>query len=111
MKRKEVKPKSWEMIKEATDIVRNSEDDASAISFLRETLDDDFPDLELGKMDLHEAIEVLGDSKSKSKSGDKGAIEDLTGALNEFMSKVSSNKGKSTKGAKKTRSSKKKRKR
>ena len=80
------KPKSKEMIKEAADIVRNSQDDESAIEFLRDTLDDDFPDMELGSMDLHEAIKVLGGEKV---AGDKDAIRNLNKALSDFMSKQS----------------------
>lgn len=76
------KPKSREMIREAADIVRNSQDDDAAIEFLRDTLDDDFPDMELGTMDLHEAIKVLDGEEA---AGDKEAIRNLNEALGDFM--------------------------
>lgn len=83
-KKMRLKPKSREMIKEAADIVRNSEDDGAAIAFLQQTLDDDFPDLELGSMDLHEAIKVLGKDE---QVGDRKALENLNQALGDFMKK------------------------
>ena len=87
---KTIKPKSKEMIKEATDIVQNTESDESAISFLKETLDDDFPDLDLGRMDLHEAIEVLGkkENKKDNKKGNMKTIENLNKSLGNFIDKV-----------------------
>lgn len=87
------KTKSKESIQEAADIVRNSQDDDAAIQFLKEALEDDFPDLELGSMDLHEAIKVLGGSESFNTAekdtggGNKQAIEDLNKTLGAFMSK------------------------
>lgn len=101
-----MKPKSKESIKEAVDIIRNSKDDDAAIEFLRETLEDDFPDLELGSMDLHEAIEVLGGSEQSKEGGDLSAVGDLSKALGEFMSK----KDVASKGVKKKKRRRRKRK-
>lgn len=85
--KKKVVPKDKEMIAEVVDIVRNTEDDAAAIEFLRDTLEDDFPDLELGSMDLHEAIKVLGgNEKTKKKSVGRQAAENLNDSLGEFLS-------------------------
>ena len=102
---KTIKPKSKEMIKEAVDIIHNTEDDEAAISFLKETLIDDFPDLDLGRMDLHEAIEVLGkkeDKKDKTK-GNMKTIENLNKSLGDFIDKVENQTKKSTKKRKKRR--------
>ena len=87
---KTIKPKSKEMIKEASDIVQNTESDEAAISFLKETLDDDFPDLDLGRMNLHEAIEVLGkpEDKKSSEKGNMKVIENLNKSLGDFIDKV-----------------------
>lgn len=85
--KKKIVPKDKEMIAEVVDIVRNTEDDAAAIEFLRDTLEDDFPDLELGSMDLHEAIKVLGgNEKPKKKSIGRQAVENLNDSLGEFLS-------------------------
>lgn len=87
---KTIKPKSKEMIKEAVDIIHNTENDEAAIGFLKETLIDDFPDLDLGRMDLHEAIEVLGkkEDKKDSKKGNMKTIENLNKSLGKFIDKV-----------------------
>lgn len=81
-KKRKISPKSKEYVKEAVDIVRNTEDDKAALEFLKNTLDDDFPDLDLGSMDLHEAIKVLGIDK---KTGDRKRIENLNDSLGEFL--------------------------
>lgn len=82
---KKIQPKSKEMIREAADIIINSDDDAAAIGFLRDTLDDDFPDLELGSMDLHDAIKVLeGSQETVSR---KRGLENLNNAFESFMNK------------------------
>ena len=86
MSRKKIKTKSKDMIKEAVDIVKNSENDESAVAFLRDTLDDDFPDLDLGRMDLHEAIKSIGAQEDKKKAtGGRKAIEDLNKSLGDFI--------------------------
>lgn len=84
MANKVFKPKSKQVIKEATDIVLNTETDDAAIDFLRDTLEDDFPDLDLGRMDLHKAIEVLGKNENKKTSNMKN-IENLNKTLSKFM--------------------------
>lgn len=94
-----LKPKSKELIKEAADIVINSDNDEAAIQFLRETLDDDFPDLELGSMDLHEAIKVLGTDDDKARH--KVDLENLDEALAAFMKRDAKNNKK--KGKRKRR--------
>ena len=81
---KRLKPKSKEYIQEAVDIIMNTEDDDAALAFLKDTLEDDFPDLELGTMDLHEAIKVL-DGEEKKKSGNRKAIESLNESLGDFL--------------------------
>lgn len=90
-----LKPKSKELIKEAADIVINSDNDEAAIQFLRETLDDDFPDLELGSMDLHEAIKVLGTDDDKARH--KVDLENLDEALAAFMKRDAKNNKKKRK--------------
>lgn len=82
---------SKEAIKEAVDIIRNTEDDEAAMIFLRETLGDNYPELDLGRMDLHEAIEVLGggeENPSQSK-GDREKVENLSASLSTFMNSTS----------------------
>lgn len=101
---KKIKTKSKEEVKEATDIILNTEDDDSAVVFLRETLQDDFPDLELGSMDLHEATKVLGGDKESSKNT---AIKNLNQAFSDFMSKKNNPKA----GVSKKEGSKRKRRR
>lgn len=95
----EFKPKSKEVIKEAVDIILNTEDDEAAIAFLKDTLEDDYPDLDLGRMDLHEAIGVLGGNsiKKAKKSGSRKAIEDLNKSLGNFIDTQESNIKKSRK--------------
>lgn len=90
-----LKPKSKELIEEAADIVINSESDEAAIQFLRETLDDDFPDLELGSMDLHEAIKVLGADEDKVQH--KVNLKNLDEALAAFMKRDAKNNKKKRK--------------
>lgn len=90
-----LKPKSKELVKEAADIVINSDDDEAAVQFLRETLDDDFPDLELGSMDLHEATKVLGTSEDKARH--KVDLENLGEALAAFMKRDAKNNKKERK--------------
>lgn len=82
---KKIQPKSKEMIREAADIIINSDDDSAAVGFLRDTLDDDFPDLELGSMNLHDAIKVL-DGSQETSSRKKG-VENLNRAFESFMIK------------------------
>lgn len=86
---KKIQPKSKEMIREAADIIINSDDDAAAVGFLRDTLDDDFPDLELGSMDLHDAIKVL-DGSQESVTRKRG-LENLNNAFDSFMNKPKDN--------------------
>lgn len=85
-----IKPKSKKMVNEAVDIILNTDDDSSAVSFLQDTLEDDFPDLDLGKMDLHEAIGVLGGDEPEEKKKKTG-FENINKALEMFMGKDSSN--------------------
>lgn len=99
-----IKPKSKESIKEAVDIVLNTQDDDSAIEFLRDTLEDDFPDLDLGSMDLHEAIKNIGAEEEKY-GGNVEKAGNLSQALSEFMK--SKKKEKSTKRTRKKRSKRK----
>lgn len=96
MTRKEFKRKSREVVREATDIVLNTESDEAAVDFLRDTLGDDFSHMELGSMNLHEAIEVLGIEDS-SKSRNMMNIENLNETLNKFMNKTGNSTKKKSK--------------
>lgn len=100
-KKKKFQLKSKEYIKETTDIVQNTEDDEAALAFLKDTLIDDYPDLDLGKMDLHEAIGVL--DKKKKKSGSKKLIEDLNKSLGDFIDNQESKMKTQKKVVKKTK--------
>lgn len=83
--KKKIVPKSKSVVKEAADIVINSDDDSAAIEFLRDTLEDDFPDLDLGRMDLHEAIQVLGGDEVTPKKKDKAkGFDNINKALEMF---------------------------
>lgn len=84
-KKSGIQPKSKELIKEAVDIVRNTEDDDAAIAFLKDTLTDDYPDLDLGRMNLHEAIAILDSPKTKKKTKNMEVIEDLNKSLGKFI--------------------------
>lgn len=81
-RRKKFQAKSKEVIREATDIVANTEDDKAAIGFLRETLSDDFPEMDLTKMDLHEATDFLPDTKRRRKTNPSDIMEELNSFLN-----------------------------
>lgn len=81
-----IKPKDKDVVREAADIVRNSESDELALAFLQDTLEDDFPDLDLARMDLHEAIKGLGGKQEgKPPKGSKSVIEDLNKSLGDFI--------------------------
>lgn len=84
-KRRTVLPRSKKVVKEASDIILNTEDDKDAVHYLRETLTDDFPEIDISKMSLHEASEVLNDGQTK-KSGGK-VTQDLISELNDFVMK------------------------
>lgn len=103
---KRFSPKSKAYIKETLDIVNNTENDQDALEFLKDTLEDDFPELELGSMDLHEAIKVLG--AEEKKSGGKQVIEDLNRSLTSFIDSQSKPKTKPKSKAKPKKRRKKK---
>ena len=103
--KKKITPKKKEMIAEALDIVQNTESDEVAIGFLRETIEDDYPDMDLGSMNLHEAIKVLGHNKDDKSKGLK-AIEDLSSSIGAFID----SQKKAQKPVKKKRKSRRKRK-
>lgn len=105
-KRRKVQPKSKEYVRETLDIVQNTEDDEAALDFLKTTLDDDYPDLDLGSMDLHEAIKTLDPEKEKSKG--RQTLEDLNNSLTQFI--ASQEKEKKKKSKKKTRKRKRRKK-
>lgn len=109
--RTKAKPKK--IVKEAEDIVINSVEDATAIRYLSEILEDDFPDLDLGRMDLHEALETFDKKNAnKNKSKSRKTIENLNNALGEFIdaqeSKMNSTKKKSVASKAKKKTAKKK---
>lgn len=91
---KKITPKSRESIKEAVDIVKNTENDDVAVQFLRETLEDDFPELDLGSMDLHEAIKEIGNQDKKKFFGNIEKANSLGEALSKFMQKQNEEKKK-----------------
>lgn len=102
MSKEKFKYKTKEQLKEIADIVKNSETDEAALAFLQDTLEDDFPELDLGKMDLHEASKVLGESEPKKKT--KGSlIENLNASLGEFIDKQEENYNKRKKTKRKRR--------
>ena len=49
--KRRIKPKSKAYIKETTDIIENTHDDDLALQFLKDSLDDDYPDMDLASMD------------------------------------------------------------
>ena len=103
--KKRFSPKSKAYIRETSDIVNNTENDQDALEFLKDTLEDDFPELELGSIDLHEAIKVLG--AEEKKSGSKQVVEDLNRSLTSFIDSQSKPKTKSKVKSKKRRKKKK----
>lgn len=80
---RKTKLKSKEVIDEARDIVLNTEDDEAAIQFLRETLGDDYPDLDIN--DLHAASEILS---QKEKSNNQNILGNLNDSLGVFLSNL-----------------------
>lgn len=89
MSKKKIKATERKKVKEAVDIIRHVDDDDLARQFLQDTLDEDyFPDMDLGSMDLHEAVEEL-DRKTKRRKMSAGQkiIADLTSSLDDFMKK------------------------
>lgn len=83
--KRRIKPKSKAYIKETTDIIENTHDDDLALQFLKDSLDDDYPDMDLASMDLHEAIKVLGSDGNEKEKDSKGLIEDLNASLTDFI--------------------------
>lgn len=100
--KKRMKSKSREKMLEIADIVKNSETDEAALEFLKDALEDDFPDLDLGRMDLHEASEVLSRKNDGVIKGRK-ASENLNSALEGFMKKKKSSDKKKVANSKKKR--------
>jgi len=81
-RKKKIVPKSKEYIEDISDIILNAESDDAAIAFLKDSIIDDFPDLDLGSMDLHEASKVLSDTNRKKR---KGPVVGLNEALGKFI--------------------------
>lgn len=105
--KKKVQAKDKAFIKDAEDIILNDIEDETALKHLSEIWIDDFPELDLGTMDLHEAIETIGENKKKSKA--IKTIEDLNKSLGEFieMQEKKAKKAEKAKAGKKTKSTKK----
>lgn len=76
VKKTRLKTKSVEKMKELSDIIKNSETDEIALGFLKESWEDDFPDLDLGREDLHSASEVLIVENESPKRNKSTEIED-----------------------------------
>lgn len=90
---RKIKPRTKEKMKEIADIVKNSETDEAALEFLQDALEDDFPELELGKMDLHEASKILGgDEPEREPKGN--LVENLNASLGKFIDKQEKNHNK-----------------
>lgn len=97
-------PKSKEVIKEASDIVLNSERDEDAVKYLRETLEDDYPDLDLSKVDLHEASNVLSvTTKRKSTIVSQDLLKDLDSFIRKSSIRVAKDERKHSKKGRKRR--------
>lgn len=110
-RRRRLEPKSKEFMKEVSDIVKNAENDEAALAFLQDTLDDDFPGMELGSMNLHEATKVLGGSEPEPIKTEKlNVVENLNKSLGDFIDKQESNhrKRQSSKKARRRRRRKRK---
>ena len=82
---KKIKAKPKKVIKEAEDIILTSIDDKTAIRYLKEIIEDDFPDLDLGRMNLHEALSALDEKELKNKNKDLSVRENLNNALGSFI--------------------------
>ena len=82
---KKIKAKPKKVIKEAEDIILTSIDDKTAIRYLKEIIEDDFPDLDLGRMNLHEALSALDEKELKNKNKDLSVRENLNNALSSFI--------------------------
>lgn len=82
-----IKATDRDKVKEAVDIIKNVDDDEAALEFLKDTLDEDyFPDMDLGSMDLHEAVEKLDtNSKRRKMTMKQKVIADISKSLDEFM--------------------------
>lgn len=107
-KKKKFEFKNKDIINEALDIVENTEDDNQAMIFLKETVGDDYPDLDLGRMDLHEAIKELSGKQSMVKSkSNSNMFEDLNASLGDFINVQEKNIAKIKKMSKKKRVKKK----
>lgn len=99
--RKRLETKSLEKMKELSDIIKNSETDEIALSFLKESWVDDYPDLDLGREDLHIATKILSGDESGVKESD---LEVKDGNLNEdFLSFFMKKKEKAKRRRKKRR--------
>lgn len=81
-RKKKFQMKSKDVIREATDIVVNTEDDKAAIGFLRETLPDDYPDMDLTQMNLHEATDLLPNTKRRRKTNPSDIMEEFNSFIN-----------------------------
>lgn len=82
---KKIKAKPKKIIKEAEDIILTSIDDKTAIRYLKEVIEDDFPDLDLGRMNLHDALSALDEKELKNKEKDFSVVENLNNALGNFI--------------------------
>lgn len=109
MARKRLVPKSREIIKEAVDIIKNTENDEAAISFLRDTLEDDYPNLDLGRMNLHEAVNSLN-VKEYKKSTSIMNVENLNETLGDFINIQKNRKNNNSKKNKKPKTKRRRRK-
>lgn len=88
MKKSRLKTKPVDKMKELADIVKNSETDEIALEFLKEAWEDDFPDLELEKMNLHEAVDILTESQRENNTKKESELNsDLDFEFFSFMNR------------------------
>lgn len=93
-KRTRLKTKPIEKMKELADIVKNSETDEIALEFLKDSWEDDFPDLDLGRENLHLASEVLNKDRDKSFESSAMVEKDLNNEFTSFFKKKAAKKTK-----------------
>ena len=100
-RKKKITARSKEVVNEAKDIIINSETNEDVVNFLRETLEDDFPELDISKTSLHEATDLL--SVKTSKKAHTTVSADLINELDSFIRKSREKESKATKRGRKKR--------
>lgn len=103
-----IKRKTREDIEDVNKVVNSYENDSDAIRHLQDIIGDEYPEIDLTKMDLHEAVDVFDELRgNQKKQGNKAKVEDLMSELDNFISlskkpsKTTKKKRKKKKGARK----------